>query len=239
MEADATRPRDERPARRSPEVRVVAQARPAEGRVRAALRCPYCHDQVTRQGALACARRGCGALYHRECWDEVARWDGCAALGCGSRDAREVSALGFLVRVARLVLAALLFPRRVAQALRANEGQGAGSIFRQALGQAWRALPSFDDRENGPLKFLLHMVVVGPAVIGSFALLLRLQTDWVCLLFPVVAVLATLGAAFVLALVLTLAFYALRALALAFRQELAAFGRLEAPARSTPKDLGK
>ena len=130
--------------------------------MRAALRCPYCHDQVGRLGALACARSGCGALYHRECWEECARWDGCAALACGSREAREVSALGYVLRWLRLALAALLFPRRLVRALSATQGASAVSIFRRALSVAWILMPSTDASKNGLVKLLLHMLTVGP-----------------------------------------------------------------------------
>lgn len=100
------------------------------GRVRAALRCPYCHDGVERQGGVACARRGCGALYHDACWREcVSHYGGCAVFGCGCRDVKGLTRVGLWVRVARLVLAAVLFPPRVIEALR-DEGAGAEEVRR-------------------------------------------------------------------------------------------------------------
>lgn len=100
------------------------------GRVRAALRCPYCHDGVERQGGVACARRGCGALYHEACWREcVSHYGGCAVFGCGCRDVKGLTRVGLWVRVARLVLAAFLFPPRVIDALR-DEGAGAEEVRR-------------------------------------------------------------------------------------------------------------
>lgn len=231
---DAIRPDPERQQR--PQVRVRAAASTSGGgRVRTALRCPYCHDQVTRRGALSCARPACGALYHRECWDEVAAWDGCAALGCGGREAREVSGLGYLVRVARLLAAALLFPRRVVRALRVTEGAGPRAVFGQALDRAWVVVPSRDSSKNGLLKLALHAVVVGPVLGVLVALVVwsgLTAPGPILVIFPLLAVLGTLGAAFGLALLATLALFSARALARAFRRELAAFGRADAPVRS-------
>jgi hypothetical protein len=42
---------------------VVVHPKPRT-RLEEALVCPYCRDVVTRRGVVACARRGCGALYH-------------------------------------------------------------------------------------------------------------------------------------------------------------------------------
>jgi hypothetical protein len=65
-----------------------------------------------------CARTGCGTLYHRECWEECsAHYGGCAVYGCESHSVREVSVAGWLYRLTRLLLAAWLFPPRVARAL--------------------------------------------------------------------------------------------------------------------------
>lgn len=236
---DATRPRPERSSHDDLPHVVVRSG----GRVRAALRCPYCHDQVGRQGALACARGGCGALYHRECWEECARWDGCAALACGSREAREVSALGYLVRCMRLLLAALLFPRRLARALRATERAGVTSIFRRALDAAWVLVPSSDASKNGPGKFMLHLLSAVPALYLVFVLAERADQSGSPAAFvlatPIVYMGLMLFAPFLLALVATTGFYALRALALAFRSELAAFGRQDDPVvravRPSPK----
>ncbi len=237
---EAARPPEDRPTGRTLDIHVAHA--PREGRVRAALRCPYCHDQVGQAGAVGCARPACGALYHRECWDEVARWDGCAALGCGSRDAREVSAIGYLVRVARLLVAALLFPRRVVRRLREQDEAGAASIYRRALAMAWVALPSTDPTRNGPLKLALIVASVVPAVlivVGVIAwadlpddsFLLRVLTlsifpTWVC--FP-----------FLVALAAALVLHGGLAVGRAFRRELAAFARAEAPVRSPPKPTSK
>ncbi|MBI3726289.1 hypothetical protein HY251_20380 [bacterium] len=97
----------------------------ARSRVQEALVCPYCRDSVSREGTVVCARPRCGALYHRECWQECSeQYGGCAVYGCSSKKSREVTAAGYLLRVARLFLAALLFPPRVARALKTYEGEG-------------------------------------------------------------------------------------------------------------------
>jgi hypothetical protein len=85
---------------------------------------------VTREGTVACARRGCGALYHRECWDEVAKsYGGCAVYGCTSKKAKEVSLAGYLARMLRMLVAALLFPPRLAKALR-RQASGETTFWR-------------------------------------------------------------------------------------------------------------
>jgi hypothetical protein len=88
-------------------------------RARAALRCPYCRDEVAQDDALACADRTCGALYHSECWDECrSGYGGCAVYGCCSTESRSLSRAGFLLRWLKLLLAVTLFPPRAVQALR-------------------------------------------------------------------------------------------------------------------------
>jgi hypothetical protein len=99
----------------------------ARARVSEALVCPHCRDGVSRSGTVACARRGCGALYHRECWEECARqYGGCAIYGCESRESKEVSLPGWVARVARLFLVAKLLAPRVPGAL--------GSSVKRAVG---------------------------------------------------------------------------------------------------------
>lgn len=238
---DVTREPDERRPERALDIHVASA--PSEGRVRAALRCPYCHDQVSRAGAVGCARAACGALYHRECWDEVARWDGCAALGCGSREAREVSAVGYLVRVARLLLAALLFPRRVVRRLRAQDEAGALSIYRRALDMAWVALPSRDASRNGPVKLFLIIASVVPAaflVACVAAWTVEPEGDSILKAFLALSIFPLwVGFPFLVALAGALVLHAGLAVGRAFRRELAALARAEAPVRSAPKPTGK
>lgn len=147
----------------TPEVPPAAADRARAERVREALRCPFCRDSVGRRGAVACARRGCGATYHRECWGECARdYGGCAVFGCGSTSSRELTTVGFLLRVARLLLAALLLPPRALRAVRRAERAGA---FWPAYARARRIYAS-QNRDGGvqagwvllagvPLSYLL------------------------------------------------------------------------------------
>src|SRR5262245_3400125 len=119
-------------------VRVRVRTR-ARSRVAEALVCPFCRDVVARQGALACGRRRCGALYHEECWAECSqRYGGCAVFGCESERARDLSALRYVVRVLRVALAAAIFPARAVREIHARGRVGAS--VREALGVYLRSL---------------------------------------------------------------------------------------------------
>jgi hypothetical protein len=127
-----TRATEERPL--SP---VAVTASSPRSRLDQALLCPYCRDTVTRRGTVACARRGCGALYHRDCWQEVvSSYGGCAIYGCESKKAKEVSAAGWVIKMVRLILAGVLLPRRLARAIRKTEGVGFGTILKDAFSRA-------------------------------------------------------------------------------------------------------
>jgi hypothetical protein len=153
------------------EVRVEPTAR---GRAREALRCPYCRDDATRV-VLACARPGCGAHYHAECWDECrTTFGGCAVLGCGSREVRGVGRLRFLGRFVRLLLAAWLFPPRLLRALR--EGGDARPELRararRLAAELWSAeaarLPLRLQAVWGALQFVAGLaVLVGVGLLGG------------------------------------------------------------------------
>lgn len=151
----------------TPEAPAAPGDRARAERVREALRCPFCRDAVGRQGAVACARRGCGATYHRECWGECATdYGGCAVFGCGSTSSRELTTVGWLLRVARLLLAALLFPPRALRAVRRAEKAGA---FWPAYERARRIYAS--QNENGGVQtgwVLLLGVPVSYAIIGAW-----------------------------------------------------------------------
>lgn len=41
-------------------------------------RCPYCHDEVSRESAVVC--QSCLARHHVDCWDEAGRCSSCGAL---------------------------------------------------------------------------------------------------------------------------------------------------------------
>lgn len=151
-------------------VRVEATAR---DRAREAMRCPYCRDDAARV-VLACARPGCGAHYHAECWDECrSSFGGCAVLGCGSQDVRGVGRLRVLGRFVRLLLAAWLFPPRLLRALR--EGGDARPELRRRARELAGAL--WSDRGHAEFSWLVHVAwplfqfVAGLAIlVGAFLL---------------------------------------------------------------------
>lgn len=203
--------------------------------MREALRCAFCRDQVARGDVVACARRACGALYHRACWEECrADYGACAVMGCGSTRAREVSLLGWGVRLLRLLVAALLFPPRLVRAVRAQQGEALGGTLRRAWSIAVRVLPSFDERRNGPLKLVMYMLTTGPVCVGFIlglrwlGLLEQGHPAWALLVFG--AMLASaIFAPVPLALLLVLAFLLVRALAAALAGEVSALVRAEEP----------
>lgn len=111
-----------------PLCRTAGRLHADRARLRAALACPYCKDAVADE-AVGCERSGCGALYHRECWDECrASYGGCAVYGCGCTTARDVGRFALRRRALRLLLAAALFPPRVVQRLRAGGADGRGLL---------------------------------------------------------------------------------------------------------------
>jgi hypothetical protein len=123
----------------APGATLAGRGRNVRARVREAMRCPFCRDDVPQAGAVGCARRGCGALYHAECWSECASsYGGCAVFGCGSREATGVSRTAFLVRLLRLAFAAFLFPTRVIEAIR-QEGEGVAAMRRALRSEADRS----------------------------------------------------------------------------------------------------
>ncbi|HZU96640.1 MAG TPA: hypothetical protein VFF73_08120 [Planctomycetota bacterium] len=144
-------------------------------RVQQALVCPYCRDEVGRGDALICARTKCGALYHRECWDECARlYGGCAVYGCSSKRSREVTAAGFVLRLLRLGLAAVLFPPRAVRALRLSEEESTAAIYRRALGAARRVDAFANERTGGQLVLA---VMLGVPL--SYAIVFGLLWEWI------------------------------------------------------------
>ncbi|MCA8923977.1 MAG: hypothetical protein KDD82_19360 [Planctomycetes bacterium] len=163
-----------RPAPRAPEAvaeqapdgpRVSVQRR-ARDRVREALVCPYCRDQVVRDDVIACASRSCGALYHRECWEHCqTEYGSCAALGCGSTALREISAAGYVYRILRLFVAAILFPPRALRAWRATPRDS--SVYRDAHERARQGLTAFVDHPAGLLLVVVALVVLSYAMVGG------------------------------------------------------------------------
>ncbi len=135
------------------------QGAETRSRLRQALICPYCRDEVARDGTVICARKGCGALYHDECWRECAQaYGGCAIYGCSSRKCREVSAAGYSLRLARLALAAVLFPPRVARAITSSERESFREIYRRAVRFSNGIAASADPTENPPRKMLVYLL---------------------------------------------------------------------------------
>jgi hypothetical protein len=139
-------------------------------RVHEALVCPYCRDTVKKRGTLACARRGCGALYHRECWEECSsHYGGCAVFGCESKRAKEVSAAGYLWKLARVLLAALIFPPRLVRALAQDERTESErkSLGKRSLAYAALLNPMTASGVNALVCFLLYLGAL-PAVFSVY-----------------------------------------------------------------------
>jgi hypothetical protein len=208
-------------------------------RVRQALVCPYCRDEVEQEGTVCCVRKGCGAFYHRECWDECAvQYGGCAIYGCSSKKSREVSAAGYVLQIGRLLVAAALFPPRIARAIRdVDEGEGLVQIWKRA-----RKATSFvvaDEGGNEPVaNYKLGLYVV--YTLSSYALVLltlsRLMRNfsfwartstWASPILGLLFITMPIALPWALALPTTLAFFTLRAVALAFKNELAALTRAD------------
>ena len=192
-------------------------------RLRRALLCPFCRDEVTRKGAVICARRGCGALYHRECWDECAtQYGGCAIYGCESKKSREVSAVGWLLRLVRLVVATVLFPPRALSALREREGK---SLFRVLLEAFNLRKILTQDRGLVQLIFMTFAGIFasGFAVAGTF----RLVERWPGFEIPIILAVVILSPLAIVTL-FGLIYEAGALVASALRGELAALERADA-----------
>ena len=233
------------PDRHEPEVHVeAAEAPAARSRVRQALVCPYCRDEVQRRGTVACARRRRGALYHRECWEECAtQYGGCAVYGCESRKSREITALGYFWRLLRLFLAALLFPPRFARAIKRHHDDGPASIFRVALARARETRQWFKAKNLWPVVVIFVGIPLAMGLIAGGlwlldAVLSSREPRSSGALFALILFLLTVGpfvAAFttaiwvppLVAFFLTLGFYAAKVLALALRSELAGLTRAD------------
>jgi hypothetical protein len=234
MDISVREPEHEREPEREHEPAAAEAAPIARSRVRQALVCPYCRDEVKRRGTVACARRKCGALYHRECWEECAtQYGGCAVYGCESRKSREISAAGYVWKLLRLFLAALLFPPRIARAMKRHHDEGAVSIFRLSLARArqvrewckannaWSAVAFFSCIPVAVVELLLFLKLertFGNNPVPFFAFMIIyvaspfLAGVW---LPPVAAFLGMLG------------FYAAKLLALGLRSELAGLIRAD------------
>ena len=191
---------------------------------------------MKRRGTVACARRKCGALYHRECWEEcAAQYGGCAVYGCESRRSREVSVAGYVFRLLRLFVAALLFPPRLARAMRRHHDEGTVSIFRLSLARAREVRRFFKERN---LWTIVVLVAGIPLAVGLLLLWFRFEAT-LPLDAQIPVMVAYVIASFVLpfttaiwfpplvAFIATLGFYGARLAALALRSELAGLVRAD------------
>mgnify|MGYP001226537006 CR=1 FL=1 len=145
----------------SPRPHPAPEARSRRGRVRAALRCPYCRDEVGRRGAVACRRAGCGAVYHRACWAEcLVGHGGCGVYGCGAPHSRELSGMGWAWRVMRLTLAALVLPPRLLRQAMGGEERQAG-LLRTAWGAGQSIQVGLEGFGVGPILVVSAVVCWG------------------------------------------------------------------------------
>lgn len=184
-------------------------------------------------GTVACARAGCGALYHAECWHECrTSYGACAVFGCGSTEVERVSAVTLLVRVLRMFVAAFVFSPQVVDALREGEAAGVTSIrdaIRERAAGAHRSMWSKHADEGSRLS--LSLLQIG-TVLGALVFSIREfylshlgrhphPTRGLLVLFavPLAAVLLLYGGSWVTALLI----YAAKAV---LAGELAALSRL-------------
>jgi hypothetical protein len=193
--------------------KVEAPAREARSRIARALVCPFCRDEVKRTDAVACARSACGALYHRACWRECAgHYGGCAIWGCGSSEVREVSTVGYLVFLLKLVLAAIFLPPSVARRVTEASTESLLGVAVRAFRSCRKVLPdrwtigsavavlaiipvlggiggAADLAREHDLRYALVPVILGGAVVGVLPVL-----AWVVLWIWLLPFLAVLGA---------------------------------------------
>lgn len=133
-------------------------------RLRAALACPYCRATIEDDGALACDRPGCGALYHEGCWEECrGSYGGCAIYGCGCKTAHGVGWFALQRRVWRTLVAAVLFTPKVVQRLQAAE--------RATLREEWRRARQVQLEISTSAQTLLVGLVNVTVCIGAAGLL--------------------------------------------------------------------
>lgn len=195
-------------------------------RLRAALACPYCRDGLEDDGALACDRPGCGALYHEGCWSECrTSYGGCAIYGCGSKTAHGVGWFALQRRVWRVVVAAVLFTPRVVQRLQASE--------RATLREEWRRAREVQrgiSTSEGQVLYwgLLNAVL---CIGGSLILIVLSEKRFIRVDTVAVGTVVLMGAAIAFMrapLMGVFAWGVLRVVARLFRDELALLQRADA-----------
>jgi hypothetical protein len=208
-----------------PFTRLLHQIREESARLRAAMTCPYCRDSLD-ESAFLCDRRGCGAVYHEECWQECRQtYGGCAIYGCGCTTGHEVGRFALQRRVARLVLAAVLFPPKAVARIRQLETQSFKEI--------WRDARRHQERVSGDVgRTMAYGLLNGAACVGmAIGLAVAKQARWIshetfaaslapALLLPVLFIRLPLLRAF--------AWGSAKVVGRVFRDELAALGRADA-----------
>ncbi len=140
----------------------------APGRAAALARRPTGRGTKASGQSLASPRfpQHCGGFYHRECWEECATsYGGCAVFGCESRRCREVSAAGFVLRILRLVLAAIVFPPRLIRAIASDErSEQRQSIWARSLRYAKLLDPRSARGVHAVVCFVLYLIALGPVI---------------------------------------------------------------------------
>jgi hypothetical protein len=146
-------------------------------RVAEAMRCPFCRDAVTREGAAACAKSSCGALYHQECWEECRTgYGGCAVFGCGSTEAHGLTRIDFAMRMLRMLLAVILFPPRIISAVRELRKHPDGrTLFRGATKKALAAVSSFWGPQSSESTIFIKLGLLIPGYVLVYFLMVDLE----------------------------------------------------------------
>lgn len=199
-------------------------------RIRQALVCPYCRDEVERGAeSVGCVRDGCGAIYHAECWDECSADHGsCAVFGCSSTRAQPLSSAGYVLRVLRLLAAALLLPPRLVAAV--EERDGGEGLGQQIARLSAAAFPSLDPSDDGFGKLAAYLTT---SCMLAFALVPLLEgllprgfpAAMTVLAIPPLVLLGTLVLPGLVAALSISAFCLARALVLGLKGERAALER--------------
>lgn len=209
-------------------------------RIHQALVCPYCRDEVERAvESVGCVRDGCGAIYHSECWEECRADHGsCAVFGCSSTRAQPLSATGYVLRVLRLLTAALLLPPRLVAAV--EERDGGEGLGRQIARLTARALPSLDPSDDGFTKLAAYLTTSCMLAFAVIPLLQHLLPPgfppaMLVLAIPPLVLLGTLILPGLVAGVSISAFCLARALVLGLKGERAALERAGGAPVKAPK----
>jgi len=199
-------------------------------RIRQALVCPYCRDEVERGAeSVGCVRDGCGAIYHSECWEECSADHGsCAVFGCSSQRAAPLSSAGYLLRLLRLLAAALLLPPRLVAAV--EERDGGEGLGQQIARLSSTAFPSLDPSDDGFLKLAAYLTTSCMLAFAGIPLLEGIlppgfPSAMVVLAIPPLVLLGTLILPGLVAGALISAFCLARALVLGLKGERAALER--------------